>query len=110
FSRERTMIGMPGLMKELQKMQKKLASFQEELKSREFTASVGGGMVEIKARGTQEIFDVKIKKEALNPEDIEMLESMIITAVNSILKQIQEETAKGMNKITGGIPLPPGLL
>lgn len=100
------MKGMQGMFKQLQKMQRSLAEFQEELKGKEFAASVGGGMVEIRAKGTQEILEIKIKPEAVDPEDVEMLESMVVTAVNSVLKQIQEETAKGMNRISGGMPLP----
>lgn len=94
------------MMKQAQQMQIKMASLQKELDAKEFTASSGGGMVTVKVNGKQEILDLKIDKECVNPNDVELLEEMVKTAVGTALKESQETVSKAMSKLTGGLSLP----
>lgn len=95
---------MNNLMKQAQKLQKQMEETQKELEKKEFEASVGGGAVVVKATGKKEITSISIKKEAVDPDDVEMLEDLIMTAVNEALKKADEETADKMGKITGKMP------
>lgn len=99
--------GMPGnmnnLMKQAQKMQKQMAEQQAELEAREFSASVGGGVVEVTVSGKREITKVKLDKEAVDPDDVEMLEDLIMAATNEALRKCEEESQASMSKITGGL-------
>ena len=102
-------MGMPGnmnnLMKQAQKMQKQMEESQKALEEKEFTASAGGGAVEVTVSGKKEITSVKLKEEVVDPDDIEMLEDVIMAAVNEALRKIDEETASSMSKLTGGMGL-----
>lgn len=97
---------MNQMIKQAQKMQEDMAAFQAELEEKEFKASVGGGAVEITMNGRREVLGVNIKPEVVDPDDIEMLEDLIASAVNEVLSNIETESAEGMNKITGGVSLP----
>lgn len=98
---------MPGnmnnLMKQAQKMQKQMAEQQAELEAREFSASAGGGVVEVTVSGKREITKVKLDKEAVDPDDVEMLEDLIMAATNEALRKCEEESQASMSKITGGL-------
>ena len=103
--------GMPGgnmqqMLKQAQKMQEKLAKVQEELEAREYEASAGGGMVSVKANGKKEILALTIQPEAVDPEDVEMLQDMVMAAVNEVLRQVEETSSQEMGKLTGGLNLP----
>ena len=99
--------GMPGnmnnLMKQAQKMQRQMEEAQKELEEKEITASSGGGAVEVTVSGKREITKVKLSEEVVDPDDIEMLEDLIMAAANEALRQIEELSASSMSKITGGI-------
>ena len=97
---------MNQMIRQAQKMQEDMAAFQAELEEKEFKASVGGGAVEITMNGKREVLGVNIKPEVVDPDDIEMLEDLIASAVNEVLSNIETESSEGMNKITGGIGLP----
>lgn len=100
-------MGMPGnmnnLMKQAQKMQKQMEESQKELEEKEFTAAAGGGAVEVTVSGKKEITSVKLKEEVVDPDDIEMLEDLIMAAVNEALRQVEEASANSMSKLTGGL-------
>ena len=100
-------MGLPGnmnnLMKQAQKMQKQMEESQKELEEKEFTASAGGGAVEVKVNGRREILQVKLAEEAVDPADVEMLEDLIMVAVNDALRQVDESTAAAMSRFTGGL-------
>ena len=76
---------------------------QKELEEKEFTASAGGGAVEVKVNGRREILQVKLAEEAVDPDDVEMLEDLIMVAVNDALRQVDESTAAAMSRFTGGL-------
>ncbi len=97
---------MQAMMKKVQKMQADMAKMQEDLKSRVIETSAGGGAVTVAVSGKKELKSIKIKPEALDPEDPEMLEDMILTAVNDAMKQVDELTEKEMSKVTGGMKVP----
>lgn len=97
---------MGKMMKQVQKMQADMAKMQEELVDKTVEASSGGGMIKVIANGKQEIKSIEINPEAIDPEDIEMLQDMILAAVNEALRQSQEMVAGEMSKITGGINIP----
>ncbi|SHH22977.1 hypothetical protein SAMN02745221_01978 [Thermosyntropha lipolytica DSM 11003] len=94
------------MMKEAKKVQERIAKLQEELENRVVEASAGGGAVQVKVNGKQQLLEIKISKEAVDPEDIEMLEDMILAAVNEGLKSAQEMVSEEMAKITGGLNIP----
>ena len=99
--------GIPGnmnnLMKQAQKMQKQMENASKELEEKEFTAKAGGGAVEITVSGRREVLRVKIAEEAVDPDDVEMLEDLIMAAANEALRQVDELSAKSMSQITGGL-------
>ncbi|TGY96271.1 YbaB/EbfC family nucleoid-associated protein [Petralouisia muris] len=99
--------GMPGnmnnLMKQAQKMQKQMEEATKELEEKEITASAGGGAVEVTITGKKEVTKVKLAEEVVDPEDIEMLEDLIMAATNEALRQIEEASQQSMSKITGGL-------
>lgn len=99
--------GMPGnmnnLMKQAQRMQRQMEESQKELETKEFTAAAGGGAVEVTVSGKKEVLSVKLKEEAVDPEDIEMLQDLIVAATNEALRQAEEESSQMMGKMTGGL-------
>lgn len=99
--------GMPGnmnnLMKQAQKMQKQMEEATKELEAKEITATAGGGAVEVTITGRKEITKVKLAEEVVDPDDIEMLEDLIMAATNEALRQIDEASQQSMSKITGGL-------
>ncbi|KMY55935.1 nucleoid-associated protein [Bacillus sp. FJAT-27231] len=102
----RGMGNMQNMMKQMQKMQKKMAEAQEELATKEFEGTAGGGMVTVKISGQKEVVDVLIKEEAVDPDDIEMLQDLVLAATNDALKKVDEETNKTMGQFTKGMNLP----
>ena len=97
---------MGAMMKKVQKMQADMLKMQEDLKNRTVETSAGGGAVTVVVSGKKEVKSVKIAPSAVDPEDVEMLEDMILTAINDGMKQIDEMTEKEMGKVTGGMKLP----
>jgi len=97
---------MGKMMKQVQKMQQDMAKLQEELKEMTVEASSGGGMVRVVADGKGEIREIRINPEAVDPEDIGMLEDLVLAAVNEAFRRSQEKQTEEMNKITGGIKVP----
>lgn len=98
--------GMGNLMKQAQQMQQKLAKMQEELAQRTVEASVGGGMVTVMVNGKNEVLRIKIEPQAVDPEDIEMLEDLVMAGVNEALRKAQEMVSTEMSKLTGGMKIP----
>ena len=90
----------------IQQMQEKVSAAQDAVEAEEFTASVGGGVVEAKVNGKKEVVAVTIKPEAVDPEDVEMLQDMIVAAVNEALRSAETDMADSMRQITGGLNLP----
>ncbi len=100
---------MGKMMKQLQKMQSGMLKMQEELAQKVVTATSGGGAITVEASGQKELISIKIDPEVLQEENREMLEDMILAAVNEALKKVDEMAAAEMQKLTGGMNLPPGL-
>lgn len=101
------MMGNMGkMMKQVQKMQADMAKMQEEMVHKTVETTSGGGMIKVVANGKQELVSIEINPEAVDPEDVEMLQDMILAAVNEALRQSQEMVAKEMSKITGGMKIP----
>ena len=98
--------GMGNIMKQAQQMQQKMLKMQEEMAERTVEASVGGGMVTVVANGRSEIISVKIEPQAVDPNDIEMLEDLVLAGVNEALRKAQEMMANEMTKLTGGMKIP----
>ena len=94
---------MNNLMKQAQKMQRQAEENQKALEEKEFTAAAGGGAVEVTISGKKEITRVKLAEEVVDPDDIEMLEDLIMAATNEALRKVEEETAAMMSKLTGGL-------
>lgn len=101
---------MPGnmnnILKQAQKMQENMQKMQEELETKEVEASVGGGAVTVKVNGKKEIVDITIKPEVVDPEDIEMLQDLVLSAVNEALRSVDDMQSSQMNKVTGGMNIP----
>lgn len=97
---------MNKMMKQVQKMQADMAKMQEELAKRTVEATAGGGVVKVEASGKQEIVSITIKPEAVDPDDVEMLQDLILAATNEALRQSQEMVSKEMGKLTGGLNIP----
>ncbi len=100
------MANMNQLLKQAGQMQVKMKALQKELDAKEFEASSGGGMVTIKVNGKQELIDVKINKECVDPNDVEMLEDLVKTAVSQALRESSETVSNAMSKLTGGMNIP----
>ena len=100
-------MGMPGnmnnLMKQAQKMQRQMEENQKALEEKEFTATVGGGAVSVTVSGKREITKVTLSEEAVDPDDIEMLEDLIMAATNEAFRQMETESSEAMSKLTGGL-------
>ena len=99
--------GMPGnmgnLMKQAQKMQRQMEEASKEMENKEVTATAGGGAVQVTVSGNKEIIRVKLDKEVVDPDDIEMLEDLIQAATNEALRKMDEESESSMSQITGGL-------
>lgn len=98
---------MPGntnnLMKQVQKMQKQMEETTKELETKEYTASAGGGAVSVTVSGKKEVVSVKLSEEVVDPDDIEMLEDLIMAATNEAFRQMEETSGSAMAKLTGGM-------
>lgn len=97
---------MQGMLKKVQKMQADMMKMQEDLKNRTVKTTVGGGAVSVVVSGKKELKSIKINPSAVDPDDVEMLEDLIISAVNEGMRQVDEMTEKEMGKVTGGMKLP----
>jgi len=97
---------MNKMMKQVQKMQQEMIKLQEELGSRTVEGSAGGGAVVAVANGRNEIISIQIKPEAVDPSDVEMLQDMVLAAVNDALKRAREMVAQEMGRFTGGLKIP----
>ena len=101
--------GMPGnmnnLMKQAQKMQRQMEEQAKEMESKEFTATAGGGAVEATVTGAKKIVKIKLDEEVVDPDDVEMLEDLIVAATNEALRMLEEDSAKSMEALTGGLGL-----
>ena len=100
------MANMQGMMKKVQKMQQGMLKMQEELKNRTVEATAGGGAVTVVVTGRKTVEKVTIAPSAVDPEDVEMLEDLVTTAINEAMRKVDEMTEKEMGKITGGMKLP----
>lgn len=100
------MKNMNSMMKQAQKLQKKMLKTQQELATKTVEASAGGGMVKVVANGGQKIESIVLEQEIVDPEDIEMLQDLVIAAVNDALNKSQEMVSKEMGKLTGGMNIP----
>ena len=106
--------GFPGMMpgnmnqilKQAQKMQSDMQKMQEELESKELETSVGGGAVTVKVNGKKEVVDIQIKPEVVDPDDIEMLQDLVFSAINEALRNVDDMQSSQMNKLTGGMNIP----
>ncbi len=99
-------MNMNKMMKHVQEMQKQMAKAQEELAHEEVEASAGGGMVTVKVSGDLNIIDIKIDPGAVDPDDVEMLEDMVLAAANEALRAAQELASKKLGGLTGGLNIP----
>lgn len=97
------------MMKQAQQMQKKMGQMQEELAEKDFEASVGGGKITVVANGAGEVSSIKIDPSVVDPDDVEMLEDLVLSGVKQAIGQAKEESAAEMGKLTAGLGLPPGM-
>ena len=97
---------MNNMMKQMQKMQKKMMAAQDELHEMTFEATAGGGMVKVIANGKKEITDVEISEEVVDPDDVEMLQDLILAATNDVMKQVEDTTNDKMGQFTKGMNIP----
>ena len=100
------MKGMGNMMKQAQKLQSKMLKIQEEMALKTIETTAGGGMVKIVANGKQQIVSIQIEKEVVDPEDVEMLQDLILAAINDALTKSQEMVSEEMGKLTGGMNIP----
>jgi hypothetical protein len=100
------MKGMGNVMKQAQKLQSKMLKLQEELAENTVETAAGGGMIKVVANGRQQIVAITIDKEVVDPEDVEMLQDLVLAAVNDALAKAQEMVSTEMGKLTGGFNLP----
>ncbi|MFP4017288.1 MAG: YbaB/EbfC family nucleoid-associated protein [Halanaerobiales bacterium] len=99
-------MNMNKLMKQAQQMQAKMAKMQEELEEKTVEATAGGGVVKVVVNGKQELLDIQIDPDAVDPEDVEMLEDLILAAVNEGMRKVQDMVNSEMGKLTGGMNIP----
>ncbi len=97
---------MNSVIKQAQKMQEEMERVQSEMEEKTVEATAGGGVVEVQANGRKEILSIKIKPEAVDPEDVETLEDLVLVAVNEAIKKADDMMTEGMSEITGGINIP----
>jgi DNA-binding YbaB/EbfC family protein len=100
------MKGMGNMMKQAQKLQSKMMKMQEKLAEQTVETTAGGGMITVVANGKQQIVSISIEKEVVDPDDVEMLEDLILAAVNDALTKSQEMVSSEMSKLTGGLNIP----
>jgi hypothetical protein len=100
------MKNMNNLLKQASQMQAKLSALQNELSTREVESSSGGGMVKVKVNGKQELLSITINKECVDPNDVEMLQDLVKTAINQAMKESQDMVSQAMSKVTGGLSIP----
>ncbi len=98
--------GMGNLMKQAMQMQAKITTLQKELETRELETSIGGGAVKIRINGKQEILQLTISPDAVNPSDVETLQELLKTGVNQAIKESQTMVSSAMSKVTGGLNIP----
>ena len=98
--------GLGGMLKQAQKIQAQLAKIQEEMAGKMIEASSGGGMVSVVVNGKQEVISIKIEREVVNPEDIDMLQDLVLAAVNEGIRKSQEMVTEEMKSLTGGLSIP----
>ncbi|MDR0670769.1 MAG: YbaB/EbfC family nucleoid-associated protein [Oscillospiraceae bacterium] len=99
-------MGGANMMKQVQKMQQDMLCVQEEIESKTFTASAGGGAVNAAVNGKRQLLSVTLQPDVVDPEDIEMLQDLIVAAANEALREAEEEMAQAMQRFTGGLRLP----
>lgn len=104
------MLDMNELMRKAQKFQEQMQKNQEALAGKEFEGSAGGDMVTVKINGKMEVLNVKIAKEVVSPDDIDMLEDLVAAACNAAIKKVSEENNLGLKDLTKGMNLPPGII
>lgn len=97
---------MNQMLKQAKKMQEQMMKMQEEMEEKVYEATAGGGAVSVKVSGKKQLEEIKIKEEVVDPEDIEMLEDLILAAVNEALRKAEESSADEMSKLTGGLNIP----
>ena len=97
---------MQGMMKKVQKMQSEMTRLQDELKEREVEGTAGGEAVKAVVNGNKNLVSLTLSPDAVDPEDVEMLQDLIVTAVNDAMKKVDEMTEKELGKVTGGLKLP----
>ncbi len=97
---------MGNMMKQAQKIQSKMLQVQNELTSKKIETTVGGGMIRVVANGAKKIVSIEIEQEVVNPEDIEMLQDLIVAAINDALNKAEKMASDEMSKITGGLRIP----
>ena len=100
------MKGMGGMMKQAQQLQARMLKMQAEPAERTVESAVGGGMIKVVANGRQQVVSIRIEKEVVNPEDVEMLQDLVISAVNEALRQADDAMSSSMNALTGGLNIP----
>jgi len=98
--------GLGGMLKQAQKIQAQLAKMQDEMAQKTIEASSGGGMVSVVVNGKQEVISIRIEPEVVNPEDIDMLQDLVLAAVNEGIRKAQEMVSEEMKKLTGGLNIP----
>ena len=97
---------MGGMMKQMQKMQKQIEEMQTELEARELEASAGGGAIKVTVNGKKEVLDIVIDQSVVDPEDVEMLQDLVLAAVNEALRMAEDMMTNEMKKVTGGMNIP----
>lgn len=100
------MKGMGKMMKQAQQLQSKMLKLQEEMADKTIETSSGGGMIKVVANGRQQVLSIQIEKEVVDPDDVEMLQDLILAAVNDALIKSQEMATQEMSKLTGGLNIP----
>jgi len=109
FGNMGNMGNMAGMMKKMQKLQGEMAKMQEQLKTRTMEVSAGGGAIKVVINGDKQIESLKIDPAAVDPADIEMLEDLVVAAINEAIKKVDDMMAQEMGKLTGGLNLPSGM-
>ena len=100
------MKGMGNMLKQAQQLQARMLRLQEEMAEKTVEATAGGGMIKVIANGRQQILSIQIEKEVVDPDDVEMLQDLVVAAVNDALQKSQEMVGAEMSKLTGGLNIP----